>query len=96
MEADLYFGAFLRTKRDVNPEMISDFLDRIPSLPLDSTAARPYGRIGAGLHNGGRMIGANDPLIAATALAHDVTLVTHNVREFSRVPGLRIEDWEAE
>ena len=39
-------------------------------------------------------IGHNDLFIAATALAHDLTLVTHNVREFGRVPRLRIEDWQ--
>jgi tRNA(fMet)-specific endonuclease VapC len=42
----------------------------------------------------GSRIGPNDLLIAATALANDLTLVTHNVREFSRVLGLRVEDWE--
>ncbi len=42
----------------------------------------------------GTLIGPNDLLIAATAVANSVTIVTHNIREFTRVKGLRIEDWE--
>jgi tRNA(fMet)-specific endonuclease VapC len=44
--------------------------------------------------NGRAPIGPNDLMIAAIALAHDLTLVTHNTAEFSRVPGLRLDDWE--
>ena len=40
------------------------------------------------------MIGANDLLIAATAVSFELTLVTHNLREFSRIKGLKLEDWE--
>ena len=47
------------------------------------------------LTHAGQLIGPNDLLIAATALAHGAILVTHNTAEFSRVPGLLIEDWEA-
>lgn len=47
------------------------------------------------LGRSGRPFGPNDLLVAATARAHDLVLVTHNTREFGRVPGLRVEDWEA-
>jgi predicted nucleic acid-binding protein len=55
---------------------------------------KEYGVVRASLAEAGRPIGPNDLHIAASALAHDLTLVTHNVREFSRVAGLMIEDWE--
>lgn len=70
------------------------FLRSIPILAFDSAAAQEYGRLRAYLESRGETIGGNDLLIAATALAHGLTLVTHNVGEFARVPGLRIEDWE--
>lgn len=64
------------------------------SLPFDDTAAEPYGRIRADLAARGPIIGGNDLMIAAIALANGCTLVTHNTAEFSRVPGLVIEDWQ--
>jgi tRNA(fMet)-specific endonuclease VapC len=53
-----------------------------------------YSLIRADLAAKGTPIGPNDLMIASIALAHDLTLVTHNTSEFSRVPGLRIEDWQ--
>lgn len=64
------------------------------SLPFDDVAAEHYARIRADLTARGLMIGGNDLQIAAIALANRCTLVTHNVAEFSRVPGLTIEDWQ--
>jgi len=59
----------------------------------DGPADRLYGEVRAELQRSGRLIGANDLLIAAHALALDCILVTDNEREFSRVPGLRVENW---
>jgi tRNA(fMet)-specific endonuclease VapC len=70
------------------------FLSRFVSLGFDDAAAEVYGKIRHDLTRAGRLIGGNDMLIAAIALANDVTLVTHNTAEFSRVVGLKIEDWE--
>jgi tRNA(fMet)-specific endonuclease VapC len=67
-----------------------------PSLPFDDEAAEHYGRIRAELTTEGTPIGGNDFLIAAIALANGLTLVTHNTREFARVTGLTIEDWETD
>jgi tRNA(fMet)-specific endonuclease VapC len=64
------------------------------SLPFDDAAAELYGKIRADLTARGLMIGGNDLLIAAIAKANGCTLVTHNTAEFSRVPGLVIEDWQ--
>ena len=61
---------------------------------FDRDAARIYGSLRADLERAGTMIGPNDLMIASIALAHGLTLVTHNAAEFARVPGLKVEDWE--
>ena len=64
------------------------------SVPFDDSAAEEYGRVRAHLATVGAPIGPNDLMIAAISLAHGLILVTHNTKEFSRVPGLSLEDWE--
>ncbi len=64
------------------------------SLPFDDRAAEEYGKLRADLAIQGSLIGPNDLMIAATALANGLTLVTHNTAEFRRVPGLSLEDWQ--
>lgn len=71
------------------------FFKEFVSLPFDDRAAVIYGRIRARLKIRGTPIGANDLLIAAIAIANDLILVTHNIKEFSRIDDLAIEDWEA-
>ena len=63
------------------------------SLPFDDEAAQAYGVIRTQLKREGRIIGANDLLIAAVALASDATLVTFNQKKFRRVAGLRVSSW---
>jgi tRNA(fMet)-specific endonuclease VapC len=63
------------------------------TLPFDSPADEYYGSIRARLETAGTPIGGNDLLIAAQALALDLTLVTGNDKEFSRIEGLRVENW---
>jgi tRNA(fMet)-specific endonuclease VapC len=65
------------------------------SVPFDDVAGEIAGRVYADLSAIGQRIGSNDLLIAAIALSHGLVLVTHNVTEFSRVNGLKIEDWQA-
>jgi tRNA(fMet)-specific endonuclease VapC len=74
---------------------VQAFCSQFPSLPFDDRAADEYSKIRAHLVGVGLPIGPNDLMIASIALAHGLTLVTHNVREFARVPGLNIEDWQA-
>lgn len=75
---------------------VDALLEQLPILPLDTAAVWYYAQLRCELERRGKTIGANDQLIAAHALALDVTLVTTNVGEFSRVPGLRLENWLAD
>jgi tRNA(fMet)-specific endonuclease VapC len=95
VKAELYFGAARSNdpvKTRANQQL---FLSRMASYPFDDAAADHYAEVRSDLQRQGQMIGPNDLLIAAICLANGLTLVTHNVAEFSRVAGLRIEDWEA-
>ena len=92
--AELLYGARRSARVAENLRLLASFFAPIVALPFDDACAEEYGALRATLAAAGRPIGPNDLLIAATALAHDLTLVTHNVREFSRVAGLKIEDWE--
>jgi tRNA(fMet)-specific endonuclease VapC len=69
------------------------FLEPLQVLPLDETAARRYGAVAASLEHVGMPIGQFDTLIAAQALTHKLTLVSNNTKHFSRVPGLKLENW---
>ena len=74
-------------------ERIETVFSTLEVLPLAQPADSHYGALRAMFRKEGRPIGPNDLFIAAHALVLDATLVTANVREFSRVPGLKIEDW---
>ncbi len=73
---------------------VDQLRQQFTSLPFDDAAAEQYGRIRADLTERGLLIGGNNMLIAAIALARGCTLVTNNTGEFSRVAGLMIEDWQ--
>ena len=92
---ELLFGALRSAKAQKNLNETVTFLSAFPSVPFDDRAADVCSRVRADLEASGTRIGYNDCLIAATALSNGFILVTHNVAEFSRVPGLIIEDWEA-
>jgi len=72
---------------------VESILETIPILPLDIPADTEYGGIRAELEAAGQIIGSNDLLIAAHAYALGLTLVTDNMREFTRIRGLRVENW---
>jgi tRNA(fMet)-specific endonuclease VapC len=67
----------------------------IDVIPFDAAAAERYGALRAQLEAAGQRLAEADLRIAAIALAHDLTLVTGNVRHFARVPELRVENWLA-
>ncbi len=70
------------------------FFKPYATLPYDDLAAAEFGRIRATLEVSGTPIGPYDMQIAAIALVHGLILVTHNTREFGRIPTLKIDDWE--
>lgn len=82
----------IRTRRLVFVEAV---LASFPILEIDLQVARAHAVLWSDLAQRGEMIGAHDSWIAATCIAHDLTLVTANSRKFGRVPRLRIEDWSA-
>jgi tRNA(fMet)-specific endonuclease VapC len=92
--AELIFGAMKSQNTDKTRTQQREFLEPLLSLPFDDRAAEHYGRIRAYLERLGTPIGPNDLLIASIALAHNLIVVTSNTREFSRVQGLHLEDWE--
>lgn len=96
VRGELRYGAARSRDPERAWKLQQEFLAGLASLPFDDRAADFYGDVRAALAARGEMIGPNDLLIAAIALAHGVTLVTNNVAEFGRVAGLRVEDWEAE
>lgn len=93
-QGELHYGALKSDEPSSNLASLRELTDMFLVLPLDGPCAQRYGEIRVQLEGRGTPIGPNDLFIAATALAHDLTLVTHNTREFSRVVGLRVEDWE--
>ncbi len=93
VKAELYFGARNSMKVAENMERVDRFCDAFDSRPFDDAAAARYGGVRAQLKREGRPIGANDLLIASIALASNVTLVTRNLAEFQRVPGLDVTSW---
>lgn len=91
---ELWYGAFNSSKVPEQIRHLSEFLSSGMELtPFDEHDARAAGEIRALLESVGKRIGAYDSLIAAQCRRKDITLVTANVREFSRVKGLRWEDW---
>lgn len=93
VEAELWFGVFKSQKVASNSTYLKEFLMFFPRLPYESKEAEWYGEIKWNLKSKGIMIGENDVLIAAHALAHDLTLITANEKEFKRVKDLKIENW---
>jgi tRNA(fMet)-specific endonuclease VapC len=91
---ELHYGAHRSVRKTETLSQVQAFCRRFPSFTFDDQAAEEYGRIRAHLTAPGSVIGPNDLLIAAIALANDLTLVTNNTREFARVPGLKLEDWQ--
>jgi tRNA(fMet)-specific endonuclease VapC len=91
--AELHFGVSKSARRQQNHAALDQFLIPLDIEQFDELAAKSYGAVRAELESKGTPIGPLDTLIAGHALSLNVVLVTHNVGEFKRVTGLRIEDW---
>ena len=96
VKAELCFGAMKSANPERNFALQQAFLKQFVSLPFDDLAATTFGVIRSQLETKGTPTGAYDLQVAAIALANNLTLATHNTREFERVEGLQVEDWEVE
>ena len=94
VKAELFFGAMKSTRMSENLALLYELFADFTSVPFDDEAASKYGEIRSDLARKGTPIGPNDLMIAAIASVHELTLITHNTREFNRVTGLKVEDWE--
>ena len=90
---ELEFGVAKSSAKEKNRLALDRFINKFSVLPLGEKVAKTYGELRAGLEVNGTPIGPLDLLIAAHALAENLTLVTNNEYEFKRVTGLRVENW---
>jgi tRNA(fMet)-specific endonuclease VapC len=90
--AELYYGV-RKSGSHRNLVALRHFLEPLEIADFDAQAAEMYAVVRQSLESNGTLIGPLDTQIAAHALALDVVLVTNNIREFSRVSGLRLENW---
>ena len=91
--AELQYGVEKSAAKEKNALALEAFLLPLEIAVFDTDSALVYGKIRAVLEKQGTPIGGMDMLIAAQAIAHNFTLITHNVKEFNRVPGLKRETW---
>jgi len=91
--AELRYGADCSAQPEANHQAIDDFVSGVAVLAVDANIARVFGEIKAGLRRQGNLIEDFDLLLAATALAHGLTLVTNNAAHFERVSGLTLSNW---
>ena len=91
--AELRYGVMKSEAVERNAAALADFLLPLEIADFDTAAAETYGRVRAGLEKAGTPIGPLDTQIGAHALSLGAVLVTNNVREFRRIPGLKIENW---
>lgn len=89
--AELQFGSLRSSHPENDREEVSRFVERVQILPFDDAAASIHAQVRYALRS--QPVGLNDLIIAATTMAADALLVSSNLREFSRVPGLRVESW---
>ena len=93
--AEIEYGIVKSAKPDLNRQVYDALLRGFAVVDFGAAAARQYGVVRAELERQGQVIGPNDLMIAAQAIAIDAVVVTDNVGEFSRVSGLAVENWLA-
>lgn len=91
--AELYYGVEKSQYIERNRHALEKFILPLEVLDFDEGASLQYGKIRALLEKNGTPIGSMDLMIAAHALSLNITLITNNEREFSRVPNLKVENW---
>ncbi len=90
---ELDYGVYRSQRKEKNRQQLENFLEPLTILPFDRATAKLAGKIRAELSRNGLIISPMDILIAAHALYENAALVTNNIREFERVPGLKVENW---
>lgn len=93
--SELRYGVAKSKYREKNAKALDEFILPLEILPFDEEAALSYGDIRATLEKAGTPVGAMDMLIAAHAVSLGLILATNNVREFERIAGLRLADWNS-
>jgi len=96
--SELLHGVHRATRADARAKrsaFVEGILERFPLLSVDLACARAHAQLWADLRQDGALIGPHDLWLAATSVAHGLTMVTANIREFERVPGLTVEVWSA-
>lgn len=91
--AELYYGAYASSRSQENLAKLDRFLQTVSVVNFDLSASRRFGMLKADLRKKGRPTSETDAWIAAIALTHNATLVTHNTRDFEHIAGLGLEDW---
>jgi tRNA(fMet)-specific endonuclease VapC len=91
--AELQYGVEKSSSKKMNQDIVDDFISHLTVLSWDMEAAHRYGKIRSTLEEKGTPIGNMDLLIAAHALSQKCTLVSNNLREFSRIKDLKSENW---
>jgi len=91
---ELYYEARKSQRVEANLKRIEILREEVPVFEVESTVAATYGVIRADLERQGTLVGPNDLWIAAVAKTHDLILVSRNQREFVRIAGLRLDNWE--
>jgi tRNA(fMet)-specific endonuclease VapC len=92
--AELWYGIEKSSRPDENRRAVELFVARLEVLPFSDAAAFHYGSVRTALERAGRPIGPHDMLIGAHARSEGLIVVTNNLREFERIPGLRVENWQ--
>jgi len=90
--AELRLGARRKGAKKIN-NWLDVFFENVTVLPFDQAAAEVFGQTANKLLRAGTPIGQNDTMIASQALANNLSVVTHNQKHFSRISGLKTEDW---
>jgi len=93
--AELRYGAAKSSQKEKNNEALDEFLLPLEVAEFGEHAAECYGTVRAALEKAGSPIGPNDTQIGAHAFSLGAALVSHNIREFRRIPGLTVVDWLA-
>jgi len=91
--AELYAGAYHRPDPAPLLGKVKDLLEDVHVLVFDESCAMEFGKVKGILLQQGITVSTADLMIAAVALAHDLTLVTHNTADYRHIPGLRLDDW---